>query len=110
MTLITAAHAEDGTSELLFPHSVAVEYNNEHMDLYLTGLTIRRKFFLNTYSMAHYIQHNPDFAGDDIYKNILHHKGARQISMKFLRALDAKQIQKSLIFITITGNLAMILY
>lgn len=67
----------------------------------MTGLTIRRKYFLNIYSIAHYIEQQPDgldsdISDDIIYKNILQNNGAKQISMVFLRSLTAQQIQKSL--------------
>ena len=106
ITLISVVQAEDRHSETdavnQFPHNITVEYNNEQLDLFLTGLTIRKKFFLKIYSMAHYIEQKPDDSGLDvsgnkIYSNILHHNNTKQISMVFLRELTAEQIQKSLI-------------
>ncbi len=87
--------------EEIIPDTIVVEYDNEQLELYLTGLTVRRKFFLNIYTMAHYIEHQPTIAdaGDSdkqIYKNILQNNSAKQISMVFMRKLSAKQIQKSL--------------
>jgi len=105
ITLISVAHADDSPyrtkDKKQFPHNIVIEHNNEQLDLFMTGLTIRRKFFLKIYSMAHYIEQQPDVAGsvisdDKIYKNILQHNGAKQISMIFLRSLTAEQIQKSL--------------
>ena len=106
ITLISVVQAEDRHSETdavnQFPHNITVEYNNEQLDLSLTGLTIRKKFFLKIYSMAHYIEQKPDDSGLDvsgnkIYSNILQHNNTKQISMVFLRELTAEQIQKSLI-------------
>lgn len=88
------ANTENGS---LYPASVVVEYNNEQLDLSLSGSTIRKKFFLKIYSIAHYLEHRVDVPRDDIYQNILQHKGAKQISMKFMRALYAEQVKKSLI-------------
>ena len=105
IALISVTHADDSLSETKdekqFPHNIVIEHNNEQLDLFMTGLTIRRKFFLKIYSMAHYIEQQQDVAGSDvsddkIYKNILQHNGAKQISMIFLRSLTAEQIQKSL--------------
>ncbi len=99
--LVPATYAEDGFSETkedqLFPQNVIIEHNAEQLDLSLTGLTIRKKFFLKIYSMAHYINQKPGVSGNDIYRNILQNNGAKQISMVFLRALTAEQIQKSLL-------------
>ena len=85
----------------IIPDTITVEYDNEQLELYLTGLTVRRKFFLNIYTMAHYIEQQPIIinAGDSdkqIYKNILQNNSAKQISMIFMRKLSAKQIQRSL--------------
>ncbi len=84
-----------------FPHNIVIEHNNQQLDLFLTGLTIRRKFFLKIYSMAHYIEHQTNIAGsvisdNNIYKSILQNNSTKQISMIFLRKLSAEQIQKSL--------------
>lgn len=87
------------TEKEIFPDNIIVEYNNEKLDLSLTGLAIRKKFFLKIYTMAHYLEQNSStsFKNDDIYSYILQHSGAKQISMIFLRPLTAKQIQDSLI-------------
>ena len=105
IALISVAHAGDSVSETgdekQFPRNIVIEYNNEQLDLFMTGVTIRRKFFLKIYSMAHYIEQLPDVAGSDIsdnniYKSILQNNGIKQISMVFLRKLSAEQIQNSL--------------
>ncbi len=105
ISLISVAHANDNQfetkDEKQFPHNIVVEHNNKQLDLFMTGITIRRKYFLKIYSMAHYIEQQPDgldsgISDDIIYKNILQNNGAKQISMVFLRSLTAQQIQKSL--------------
>ncbi len=100
--LIPVTYADNSFSEKQdekqFPHNIVIEYHNQQLDLFLTGLTIRRKFFLKIYSVAHYIDQQPDVAGsdDNIYKSILQNNSTKQISMIFLRNLSAEQIQKSL--------------
>lgn len=100
--LIPVTYADNSFSEKQdekqFPHNIVIEYHNQQLDLFLTGLTIRRKFFLKIYSVAHYIEQQPDVAGsdDNIYKSILQNNSTKQISMIFLRNLSAEQIQKSL--------------
>ena len=105
ISLVSVAHANDSQFETKyekqFPHNIVVEHNNKQLDLFMTGITIRRKYFLKIYSMAHYIEQQPDgldsgISDDIIYKNILQNNGAKQISMVFLRSLTAQQIQKSL--------------
>jgi hypothetical protein len=105
IVLVSVAQADNSVSETgaetQFPHNIVIEYNNEQLDLFMTGLTIRRKFFLKIYSMAHYIEQVPNVAGsnisdDNIYKSILQNNGIKQISMVFMRKLSAEQIQDSL--------------
>jgi len=105
IALISVAHADNGVSETRdekqFPHNIVIEYKNEQLELFITGLTVRRKFFLKIYSMAHYIEQLPNVAGSDIsddliYKSILQNNGIKQISMVFMRKLSAEQIQNSL--------------
>jgi chalcone isomerase-like protein len=85
-----------------FPDNIIVDYNDEQLELNLTGMTIRKKFFMKIYSMAHYLEMSSGVSGfsdsnDKIYENILQQKITKQISMVFLRTLKAEQIQKSLI-------------
>jgi chalcone isomerase-like protein len=101
--LISSSYAADQhgkiQEQVQFPQNVVVDYNDQQTGLTLTGLTVRKKFFLKIYSMAHYVEQKPgtSVAGDEIYQYILQQFGAKQISMVFLRALTAEQIQKSLI-------------
>jgi len=100
---LSVAQAGELRSETMeegaFPNSVIIKYNNEKLDLSLTGLTVRKKFFLKIYSMAHYIEQKPKtlFANDEIYQYVLQSDSAKQISMVFLRTLKAEQIKKSLL-------------
>ena len=105
IVLVSVAQADNSVSETgaetQFAHNIVIEYNNEQLDLFMTGLTIRRKFFLKIYSMAHYIEQVPNVSGsnisdDNIYKSILQNNGIKQISMVFMRKLSAEQIQNSL--------------
>jgi len=45
IALISVARAEDSLSETKdekqFPHNIVIEHNNEQLDLFMTGLTIR---------------------------------------------------------------------
>ena len=110
LILISVVQSDNSLSEKqdkkIIPHNIVVEHNDEQLKLHLTGLTVRRKFFLNIYTMAHYIEQQPNFINSDdlasensdikIYKTILQDNAAKQISMVFMRNLSSKQIQKSL--------------
>jgi oligoribonuclease (3'-5' exoribonuclease) len=92
-------YAADTNSVENFPQKVQIEYNNESINLERTGFTVRKKFFLKIYSMAHYVEQIPEktFSNDEIYQYMLQQYSIKQISMVFLRSLKAEQIQESLI-------------
>ena len=92
-SLISSSHASNNN----FSKNINFTYNNKQLDLSLTGETIRQKFFLDIYSMAHYVEQKPTILDNNIYNDILLSSGAKQISMIFLRDLSSDQIQKSLI-------------
>ena len=93
LSLVLTSHASDSN----FSKNINFIHNNKPLALFLTGSTTRQKFFLNIYSMAHYVEQQPTILDNDIYKNILQHSGAKQISMVFSRNLSSDQIQKALI-------------
>jgi len=104
MMLITHAYAEQvlDNPPAQFSDSVIINYDGDKFYLNLTGLTIRKKLFLKIYSMTHYIEKNTDVLGSnvsekDIYNSVLQHRGAKQISMVFMRSLSATQIKNSLL-------------
>ena len=92
-SLISSSHASNNN----FSKNINFTHNNKQLDLSLTGSTIRQKFFLDIYSMAHYVEQKPTILNNNIYNDILLSSGAKQISMIFLRDLSSDQIQKSLI-------------
>lgn len=99
---ISLVYADNNSSEIKnekqFPTNIIIKHNKQQWDLSLTGLTIRKKFFLKIYSMAHYLELQNSFHGDDgVYDAILKNNRAKQISMIFLRSLTAEQIRKSLL-------------
>lgn len=91
--LVSTSHASD----IKFLKNIHLTHNNNNLELFLTGSTIRQKFFLDIYSMAHYVEQKPAILDRNIYRNILQHSGTKQISMVFLRKLSSDQIQKALI-------------
>ena len=96
MPLSYADNNDENNREKLFADSIAIEYKEEHHRLFLTGLTVRKKYFLDIYSMAHYLEQRPEITEGDIYQAILYSQGTKQISMVFMRSLTAEQIQESL--------------
>jgi len=93
--LVSISHASESDSD--FSKNIDFVHDKDNLALILTGSTIRKKYFLDIYSMAHYVEKKPTALDDNIYKNIMQSAGAKQISMVFMRDLSSDQIQKSLI-------------
>ncbi len=87
--------ANDGESA--FNDSVVIKHGDEQHRLFLTGETVRKKFFLDIYAMAHYLESRPAIINENIYQEILEAGGTKQISMVFQRDLRAEQIRDSLL-------------
>ena len=76
-----------------FPASITFSSGGTEYQLQLTGVTVRKKLVFKVYGMAHYMQ-NPvrmDEAG--AVKQVLTEGKAKQITMIFVRDVDAASIQ-----------------
>lgn len=87
----------ESASENKFPATISFSDDNGDHELALTGFSVRKKFFLNIYSMAHYLQETTLNGGENVYEHVLDHSRAKQITMVFMRDLTATQIKDSLI-------------
>ena len=96
---LAQAHDERAAAEVgtQFPSQILLENKDATIALIRTGSTIRRKFFLKIYAMAHYLEQQAVISGEETYQDILENGVTKQISMVFQRSLTAEQIQKSLI-------------
>ncbi len=78
-----------------YPCSIAfVQQDIEHR-LSITGVTVRRKFFLNIYSIAHYMQDPPRGNVREVTRAILQDGPPKQITMDFVRDVSADRIQEA---------------
>ena len=78
-------------TETAFPAKVSFAYDGEMYTLSITGLTVRKKFFLSIYSMAHYMRVREPKPGtaQEVLGAILKDGDAKQITMSFVRNVSA---------------------
>lgn len=92
------AIANDGNLNIdNFSETVVFEHQGNVRELFITGETIRTKFFLDIYAIAHYLEAAPELDKNNFYREVLESTAAKQISMVFMRALNAEQIKESLL-------------
>lgn len=75
-----------------FPLRISFTENKRVYDLKLTGLTARKKWFINVYAVAHYLEsgHKPEAL--DVFKD----GPAKQISIRYVRTIDGEKIRRVL--------------
>lgn len=84
-------------TDTVFPGRVSFAYEGVTHTLSITGFTVRKKFFLSIYSMAHYMREPKTGTVQEVLGTILNDGVPKQITMNFVRNVSAKRIQKSLV-------------
>ncbi len=80
-----------------FPALVRFTDAGTERKLELTGLTGRRKFFLNVYCVAHYMQDVPHGTPQAVLGSVLEDDSAKQVTMDFVRDVSSSRIQGALL-------------
>ena len=78
-----------------FPVSVTFSSGGKDFTLSLTGVAVRKKLVFKVYGMGHYMQDPPQGNGDAAFNEILTDGKAKQITMVFVRDVDAATVQKA---------------
>jgi hypothetical protein len=78
-----------------FPTKITVTSSGTEYALNLTGVAVRKKFVFKVYGMGHYMQDPPASTGEAAFKAILTDGKAKQITMTFVRDVDAGSIQNA---------------
>lgn len=90
--LLSAADIVDSATGSSFPATVSFDVQGTKTELSATGVATRKKFIVNVYSVALYLQDAESFKGKG-FSDILSSKNAKQISMKWVRDVDLAKIQ-----------------
>jgi len=97
MVAITAAAqdtVEEKSTGAQFDKTVTFAGDYKTFNLNITGTSLRKKFWVKVYGMAHYMEGNKTFANKrDALTAVLSDQYAKQITLAFVRDVDAKSIQ-----------------
>jgi hypothetical protein len=78
-----------------FPVKISFTSGGTEYAMRLTGMAVRKKFVFKVYGMGHYMQEPPVGEGEAAFKAILTDGKAKQITMIFVRDVDAGSIQNA---------------
>lgn len=81
----------------VFPSSISFVQNGSSYGLTITGLAVRTRFFFNVYCLAHYMQDPPKGSPGAVLEAILSDSRAKQVTMRFVRDVSARRIQRALL-------------
>ena len=96
-TSVALDRAAESVTGKEFPSQVRfTEHGIEHT-LALTGLTVRKRFFLNVYSIAHYMQRAPQGTAQEALHAVMEDNSAKQVTMAFVRDVSAARIRASIL-------------
>lgn len=93
LCLFADSSVVDSATGEVFPSTVSFDFGGNHYDLQATGVATRKKFFVNIYSVAHYLQTGAISNADKI-EQILQDNLAKQLTMKWVRAVNADKVQE----------------
>lgn len=92
-----SAHAENGVTDKStgesFPSAVSFNADGKDYQLDATGVSTRKKLIIKIYSVAHYLQKGVAKDKDKL-QEILSDANAKQLSIKWVRAVPADKVQE----------------
>jgi hypothetical protein len=86
---------QEPSTGISFPVSVTFSSGGKDLTLCLTGVAVRKKMIFKVYGMGHYMQDPPRDKGNAVFNEILTDGKAKQITMVFVRDVDAASVQKA---------------
>ncbi len=84
---------KESSTKKMFPKEVTFSHDSRDYTMTLTGLTVRKKFVVKVYGIAHYMQDAGESSKEDAFKAVLADGKAKQITMDFARNVSFKKIQ-----------------
>lgn len=91
-TLNAENEISDKATGEVFPAEISFNYQGKDYQLEATGVATRKKFFIKVYSVAHYLQKGAA-TGKDKLQEIMSDANAKQLTIKWVRAVSAAKIQ-----------------
>lgn len=90
LSLSAAGEIKDSGTGATFPASVSFEHDGKQYQLDATGTSTRKKLIVKVYGMASYLEKGA--AGADSFAKVMDPKVAKQLTMKWMRDIEAKQL------------------
>ena len=87
------AAADQGPPGFEFPSEIAVSNGDSLTRLALTGMDVRRKYFVDVYWVAHYMQDPPNGSEAAIFETVLTDGPVKQLTLQFVRDVKAKRLR-----------------
>lgn len=84
---------KEPSTEKSFPSEIKITYDGQEHALKLTGLTVRKKFIIKVYGVAHYMEGPLPAGTKEAFQEILTDGKAKQLTMDFSRDVTVEQIQ-----------------
>ncbi len=83
----------DSSTGESFPREISFDHEGKSYQLQATGVATRKKFFVKVYSVAHYLQAGAAKGGADILSVIMQDNNAKQLTIKWVRNVEAAKVQ-----------------
>jgi hypothetical protein len=96
ITSVAAAQetVEEKSTKTKFPKTVSFAGDYKTFNLNITGVSMRSKFWVDVYGMAHYMEGTKTYPNKrDAFTAVLSDQYAKQITLAFVRDVDASSIQ-----------------
>lgn len=90
LSLFAAGDIKDSGTGAIFPATVSFEQDGKQFQLDATGTSTRKKLIVKVYGMASYLEKGA--AGADAFAKVMDPKVAKQLTMKWMRDIEAKQL------------------
>ncbi len=90
--LCAQSDVKDPSTGEVFPKEVTFSDAGKEYKLGITGISTRKKLIVKIYSVASYIENPGSITGADKVQQLLDSKGAKQLTLKWVRAVDAAKI------------------
>ena len=84
---------QDRTTNISFPTEVSFDNAGENYSLEVTGVAVRKKFFVKVYAVAHYMEKPEKGSRKTVINDVLNDHRAKQLTIHWLRSVSGDKIR-----------------
>lgn len=81
------------STNLQFPSEITSNIDGKEVALHATGVATRSKFFVNVYSIAHYMRHPVHGKRSYVFEEILRDNQPKEVVLNWVRRVDLEQMR-----------------